>query len=130
MIARGDLGVEIPLETIAVVQKQLISRANLLGKPVITATQMLQSMVDHCRPTRAEATDVANAILDGTDCVMLSEESAMGKFPVEAVRMLATIAAATEPHRIDGRLREPSLTMTVTATFISWISSRAMSNAP
>jgi len=107
MIARGDLGVEIPLETIAVVQKQLISRSNVLGKPVITATQMLQSMVDHCRPTRAEATDVANAILDGTDCVMLSEESAMGKFPVEAVRMLARIAAATEPHRIDSRLREP-----------------------
>jgi pyruvate kinase len=106
MIARGDLGVEIPLETIAVVQKQLISRANLLGKPVITATQMLQSMVDHYRPTRAEATDVANAILDGTDCVMLSEESAMGKFPVEAVRMLAKIAVATEPHRLDGRLRE------------------------
>jgi pyruvate kinase len=98
--------VEIPLETIAVVQKQLISRANSLGKPVITATQMLDSMVDHCRPTRAEATDVANAILDGTDCVMLSEESAMGKFPVEAVRMLAGIAAATEPNRIGGRLRE------------------------
>jgi pyruvate kinase len=106
MIARGDLAVESSLETIAVVQKQLISRANLLGKPVITATQMLQSMVDHCRPTRAEATDVANAILDGTDCVMLSEESAMGKFPVEAVRMLAGIAVATEPHRIDGRLPE------------------------
>ena len=85
------------------VQKQLTSRANLLGKPVITATQMLESMVDHYRPTRAEATDVANAILDGTDCVMLSEESAMGKFPVEAVNMLARIAAATEPHRIDSR---------------------------
>ena len=106
MIARGDLGVEIPLETIAVVQKQLTRRANVLGKPVITATQMLESMVDHGRPTRAEATDVANAILDGTDCVMLSEESATGKFPVEAVRMLAKIAAATEPHRNDNRLRE------------------------
>ena len=101
MIARGDLGVEIPIEGIAVVQKQLISRANLLGKPVITATQMLESMVDHYRPTRAEATDVANAILDGTDCVMLSEESAMGKFPVEAANMLARIATATEPHRAD-----------------------------
>ena len=106
MIARGDLGVETPMERIAVVQKQLTSRANLLGKPVITATQMLESMVDHYRPTRAEATDVANAILDGTDCVMLSEESAMGKFPVEAVNMLARIAAATEPHRIDGRVQE------------------------
>lgn len=106
MIARGDLGVEIPLERIAVVQKQLTGKANLLGKPVITATQMLESMVDHCRPTRAEATDVANAILDGTDCVMLSEESAMGKYPVEAVRMLARIAVATEPHRVRGRMRE------------------------
>jgi pyruvate kinase len=106
MIARGDLGVETPMERIAVVQKQLISRARALGKPVITATQMLESMVDHYRPTRAEATDVANAILDGTDCVMLSEESAMGKFPVEAVNMLARIAAATEPYRTDARAQD------------------------
>jgi len=106
MIARGDLGVETPIERIAVVQQQLISRANLFGKPVITATQMLESMVDHSRPTRAEATDVANAILDGTDCVMLSEESAMGKFPVEAVEMLVKIAAATEPCRTNIRAQE------------------------
>jgi pyruvate kinase len=106
MIARGDLGVEIPVETMAVVQMQLTLQANLAGKPVITATQMLESMVEHCRPTRAEATDVANAILYGTDCVMLSEESAMGKYPVEAVAMLARIAAATEPHRTDDRLRQ------------------------
>ena len=99
MIARGDLGVEIPLETIAVVQKQLTRQANALGRPVITATHMLDSMVTRLRPTRAEVTDVANAILDGTDAVMLSEESAMGKFPVEAVSMLSRIAGSTEPHR-------------------------------
>jgi len=106
MIARGDLGVEIPIERIAVVQKQLTSKANLMGKPVITATQMLESMVDHSRPTRAEATDVANAILDGTDCVMLSEESAMGKYPTEAVATLAQIAIATEPFRVHSRMNE------------------------
>ena len=99
MIARGDLGVEIPIEQIAVVQKRLTRQANLLGKPVITATQMLESMTENRRPTRAESTDVANAILDGTDCVMLSGESAMGKYPVDAVAMLAKIAEAIEPHR-------------------------------
>jgi pyruvate kinase len=99
MVARGDLGVEVPIEEIAYTQKQLIAKANLTGKPVITATQMLESMVASRLPTRAEATDVANAILDGTDCVMLSSESAMGKFPEEAVTMLAKIAAFTETHR-------------------------------
>ncbi|HED15816.1 MAG TPA: pyruvate kinase, partial [Gammaproteobacteria bacterium] len=99
MVARGDLGVEIPIERMAIVQKSLMSIAVRLGKPVITATQMLASMVKNSRPSRAEATDVANAILDGTDCVMLSEESAMGEFPVESVGMLAAIAKETEPHR-------------------------------
>jgi pyruvate kinase len=99
MVARGDLGVEVPIEEIADIQKRLIAKANLSGKPIITATQMLESMVGSRLPTRAEATDVANAILDGSDCVMLSGESATGKFPEEAVTMLARIAAFTETHR-------------------------------
>jgi pyruvate kinase len=99
MVARGDLGVEIPIEEMAVAQKRLMRLANLKCKPVITATQMLESMITNRLPTRAEATDVANAILDGTDAVMLSGESAMGKYPVDAVGMLAKIAAASEPHR-------------------------------
>ncbi len=99
MIARGDLGVEVPIERIAVIQKDLMKQANRRAKPVITATQMLESMTESRRPTRAEATDVSNAILDGTDCVMLSGESAMGKYPVDAVEMLAKIAAAAEPQR-------------------------------
>ena len=99
MIARGDLGVEVPIERIAVVQKDIMRRANRRAKPVITATQMLESMIDHRLPTRAEATDVSNAILDGTDGVMLSAESAMGEFPVESVAMLARIAATVEATR-------------------------------
>jgi pyruvate kinase len=99
MVARGDLGVEVPIQEIALVQKQLIAKANLAGKPIITATQMLESMVNSRLPTRAEATDVANAILDGTDGVMLSAESAIGQYPEEAVAMLAKIAATTEAHR-------------------------------
>ena len=98
MVARGDLGVEIPIEGIAIAQKELIAKANRLAKPAITATQMLLSMVESRRPTRAEVTDVTNAILDGTDCVMLSEESAVGAHPALAVRMLRRIAQVSEPH--------------------------------
>jgi pyruvate kinase len=106
MVARGDLGVEVPIEDMAILQKQLIARASLAGKPVITATQMLESMTTSRLPTRAESTDVANAILDGTDCIMLSGESAMGQYPEEAVAMLAKIAAYTEAHRPPTRLHD------------------------
>jgi pyruvate kinase len=103
MVARGDLGIELPIEDVPIVQKQLLRIAGRLARPSITATQMLDSMVNSSRPTRAEVADVANAILDGTDAVMLSQETAIGQYPVEAVEMMASVAERTEhslPYRI------------------------------
>jgi pyruvate kinase len=108
MIARGDLGMEMPLECVPVIQKQIIAEAAEGKIPVITATQMLESMVDNARPTRAEASDVANAIFDGSDAVMLSEETALGNHPVEAVEMLRRIIETAEAHpSIDKALGDP-----------------------
>jgi pyruvate kinase len=125
MVARGDLGIEMQIWEVPIVQKQVIALAGALARPVITATQMLDSMVRSPRPTRAEVTDVANAILDGTDAVMLSQESAVGDYPVEAVAMLASIAERTEltlpygewnEHRVRRDRRDPAYTLAYTAT--------------
>jgi pyruvate kinase len=103
MVARGDLGIELPIEDVPIVQKQLLRIAGKLARPAITATQMLDSMVNSSRPTRAEVADVANAILDGTDAVMLSQETAIGQYPVGAVEMMAAVAERTE-HTLPYRL--------------------------
>ncbi len=112
MVARGDLGIEVPLERLATEQKRLVAQANAAGKFAIVATQMLLSMVSSPRPSRAEATDVANAVLDGADALMLSEESAVGHFPVEAVAWLDRIARATEVAMASGEVRARALTFT------------------
>ncbi|MDF2520139.1 MAG: pyruvate kinase [Clostridia bacterium] len=128
MVARGDLGVELPAEEIPLTQKMLIKKANEAGKPVITATQMLDSMIRNPRPTRAEVTDIANSILDGTDAIMLSGETAAGKYPLEAVKTMATIAERTE-FDLDYRRYSSSIDYKADITVASAISHASCTTA-
>ena len=131
MVARGDLGIELPIQDVPIVQKRLLEQAGRLARPSITATQMLDSMVASSRPTRAEVADVANAILDGTDAVMLSQETAIGAYPVAAVEMMASVAERTErsaPYKLwnESRVRRDARDPAYTVAYMACTAAREL----